>query len=91
MVETNNKYMSSPEDTIIVCCARIDMNEHIIYKVRDALKRELDWKYIIEKAHSHGVSSLLYHNLAKIRKFEEKFEVSEEKQRKKYYIIIKYK
>lgn len=37
------------------------------------------WKYIIEKAHSHGVSSLLYHNLTKIRKFEEELGVPEER------------
>ncbi|MCW7078359.1 MAG: hypothetical protein OCU22_04435 [Canidatus Methanoxibalbensis ujae] len=37
------------------------------------------WKYIIEKAYNHGVSSLLYHNLTKIRKFEEEFGVPEER------------
>ena len=61
----------SPEDTIIVCCVKRDVDEYAIYKVKEALKSEPDWRYIVEKAHRHGVSSLLYRNLMEIRKFIE--------------------
>ena len=59
----------SPKDVVLLYCARTNMDEKVVYKVKEALSSGLensDWDYIILNALQHGISPLLYHNLSKI-------------------------
>jgi hypothetical protein len=54
----------SPEDTVLLCCARTSMDKAVINNVKAVLNSGLDWNYIIENALQHGIAPLLYHNLS---------------------------
>lgn len=56
----------SPEDTVLLCCARKGMDKAITQKVKEVLNSGLDWTYIIETAQQHGIAPLLYYNLSEI-------------------------
>jgi signal peptidase I len=53
----------SPEDRLLLGCARTEMDEGTIKEVWDLLKGELDWGYLIAAAVRHAIPQLLYHNL----------------------------
>jgi len=65
-----NKVMAilnlSPEDTVLLCCARTSIDKATIIKVKEALNCRLNWNYIIETALQHGIAPLLYHNLSEM-------------------------
>ena len=56
----------SPKDAVLLYCARTNMDEKVVCKVKEALSSRLDWDYIILNALQHGILPLLYHNLSKI-------------------------
>ena len=56
----------SPEDKLLLYCARTEINKEIARKTKALLSLELDWGYIRKKAYQHGVASLLYYNLKRI-------------------------
>jgi hypothetical protein len=53
----------SPEDRLLLCCARTEMDEGTIEEVRELLDGELDWAYLLAAAIRHAIPQLLYHNL----------------------------
>jgi len=53
----------SPEDNLILSCTKLFLNSGRPEEVRGILEKEIDWSYLIRKAHSHGVLPLLYQGL----------------------------
>ncbi len=56
----------SPEETLLVCCARTKMRESDIRRVRELNDRNLDWYHIARIATQNRVGPLLYRNLKDI-------------------------
>ena len=56
----------SPEDTVLLSCARKGMDKATSQKVKAVLNSGLDWTYIIETALQHGIAPLLYYNLSEL-------------------------
>lgn len=52
-----------PEDELLLCCARTDVNPEIRDKVLSLIKNGLDWDYLLNLASRHRLMPLLYHNL----------------------------
>lgn len=52
-----------PEDELLLCCARTDVNAEIKGKILSLIKNDLDWDYLLKLASRHRLMSLLYHNL----------------------------
>jgi len=53
-----------PEDELLLYCARTIIDCYTAERIRGLLRREVDWKYVIDAAAAHGMKSLLCHNLA---------------------------
>jgi hypothetical protein len=53
-----------PEDDLLLCCARSHIDSDTEGRMRGLLRREIDWKYIVEAGAAHGVKPLLCRNLA---------------------------
>jgi hypothetical protein len=51
------------EEELILCSARTAMGPRAAEKIRSLIGRGLDWSYVIDVSHRHGVSVLLYRNL----------------------------
>ena len=56
----------SPEDRLILYCARTRMNEATQHEVIQLLNNRLDWDFILNGTTRHGISPLLYRKLRKI-------------------------
>ena len=56
----------SPEDRLILYCARTRMNEATQHEVIKLLNSCPNWDYILKGTIRHGISPLLYRNLRKI-------------------------
>ena len=56
----------SPEDRLLLYCARTEMDERTVEAVWELLKGELDWGYLLAAAIRHAIPQLLYHNLKAI-------------------------
>lgn len=65
-VEVERAKGLSPEDRLLLCCARTGMDEGTIEVVRELLNGELDWGYLVAAAIRHTIPQLLYHNLKAI-------------------------
>jgi len=52
-----------PEDQLILLCARIQLAPEMEQRIMPLLTTNLDWSYIINKAHAHRVYPLLYNTL----------------------------
>ncbi|MCZ3367524.1 MULTISPECIES: nucleotidyltransferase family protein [Methanobacterium] len=52
-----------PEDELLLCCARTDVNPEIRDKVLFLIQKKLDWDYLLDLASRHRLLPLLYHNL----------------------------
>ena len=52
-----------PEDELLLCCARANIDSDTAGRVRGLLRREVDWKFLIDAAGAHGVKPLLCHHL----------------------------
>ena len=56
-----------PEDQLLICIARRDLDESTAESIRDLLNRAvIDWEYVSATATSHGVAALLAHHLQSI-------------------------
>jgi len=63
VVEVEKANELSPEDRLLLCCARAEMDKGAIEEVWELLGGELDWAYLLAGAVRHAVPQLLYHNL----------------------------
>jgi len=63
VVEVEKAKGLSPEDRLLLCCARMEMDEDTIKEVWELLHGELDWAYLLTAAIRHAIPQLLYHNL----------------------------
>lgn len=52
-----------PEDEVLLCCARTEMDAGRAARLRELLRPELDWFYLFLSALRHGMVPLLYRNL----------------------------
>lgn len=56
-----------PEDQLLICIARRDLDESTAKSIRGLLNRDgFDWAYVSATATSHGVAALLAHHLQSI-------------------------
>jgi Uncharacterised nucleotidyltransferase len=55
-----------PENELVFCCARVQMNPQTADRIQTLLRQDLDWQAVIQQAYRHGVMPLLYHNLHKL-------------------------
>ncbi len=56
----------SIEERLLLCCARIDVNDEITKQIRLLIQQNINWNELIELANCHQVSPLIYRNLQKI-------------------------
>jgi len=63
VVEVEKTKGLSPEDRLLLCCARTEMDEGTAEVVWELLNGELDWAYLLAAAIRHAIPQLLYHNL----------------------------
>jgi len=54
------------EDRLLFCCARTTIEEESAGQIKDLLRHEIDWTYLIESAIHHRVVPLLYRSLRQI-------------------------
>ena len=69
MENLNGKYETMklrPEDELLLCCARIDVNPEIKDKILYLIENKLDWDYLLNLTSRHRLLPLLYHNLNSI-------------------------
>ena len=66
VVEIKKAKGLSPEDRLLLHCARTEMDEDTVEEVRRLLGRELDWGYLMAASIRHAIPQLLYHNLKAI-------------------------
>lgn len=52
-----------PEDKLLLCCARTILESDRVERIRDLLREDIDWTYLIRTALSHGMIALLYWSL----------------------------
>jgi hypothetical protein len=52
-----------PEAQLLLACARCDGEPQTTAQIKALLQKELDWKYILEKAQHHFITPLLYKGL----------------------------
>ena len=52
-----------PEIEILLCCARTYMDPDNCRRLESALRKQIDWEYLVQRAHTHGLVPLLYRNL----------------------------
>jgi len=53
----------SPENRLIINCARIEMDDEAYNSSLEIIKKGLDWNLVFETAKSHNVAPLMYPNL----------------------------
>lgn len=58
-LETNIR----PEIELLVCCVRPQVDDAISDRITALVQEKIDWEYLIQTAHGHGVISLLYTRL----------------------------
>lgn len=52
-----------PENELMFCCARVQIEPRISKRIRALVRENLDWQAVIQLAYRHGVMPLLYKNL----------------------------
>lgn len=52
-----------PEDEVLLCCARTQMDANRAARLRELVRPDLDWVYLFLSALRHGMVPLLYRNL----------------------------
>lgn len=55
-----------PEFSLLLACARTEIDDEMAQRVREMVRQPIDWKYLIEVSLNHGLMPLLYENLKKI-------------------------
>lgn len=53
----------SPEEEVLLCCARTQMTSETHSKLAALLNEDMDWKHIVDSSDLHEISPLLYWNL----------------------------
>jgi hypothetical protein len=53
-----------PEHELLLCCATASTDADTKARMQSLLRREIDWKYLIDLAAAHGVRPLLCHHFA---------------------------
>lgn len=56
----------SPENQLLVCCARTSVAPHVAQKIRHLLAEPLDWNFILAEAHEHSIFPLLDRQLRNV-------------------------
>jgi len=62
----DSTFKHTPEDELILYCARTQLNEDFKEKIRSIVFSVLDWEYIIELASYHRLNHFLYFHLNSI-------------------------
>ncbi len=52
-----------PEQRVLVCCARTAPDSDAKSFIQDLLRQPMDWTYLLDIAHNHGVMPILYRSL----------------------------
>jgi hypothetical protein len=52
-----------PEDDLLLCCSRVNMEPEKAERIKVLLRNEINWQYLIQMALRHGLIPLLYKNL----------------------------
>lgn len=52
-----------PEMDLLLCCARLQLDEERAVHLRGLLNAQLDWEKLLRLAGAHGLQPLLYHHL----------------------------
>src|SRR6185369_7648260 len=55
-----------PEARLILLCARRQTNAETAEQIKTLLRLELDWEYIVDQAHQHCVTPLVYQALGTV-------------------------
>lgn len=55
-----------PEKQLLLCCARTKLSPQAAKKIRDFLRYELNWDFLLADAHEHSVFPLLDRNLSAV-------------------------
>jgi hypothetical protein len=55
-----------PEVEVLLCCGRTHIGPDTAERVRQLLKEQIDWNYLIEIASYHGTIPLLFWNLSRL-------------------------
>jgi len=53
-----------PEEELLLCCARTGRPEEMVTRIGALLQKGMDWGYLLQTAHTHGVAPLLYWHLS---------------------------
>src|SRR5215510_5625752 len=51
------------EMSLLLTCARIEVDAETARRIREAAGQPLDWDYLVETSLTHGLMPLLYQNL----------------------------
>lgn len=60
----NKTFELKPEDELLICCARTQLNSDTKKKIRYLIKKDLKWDYILEMASGHALRPLLFFHLS---------------------------
>ncbi len=52
-----------PEQRLLRCCASTAPGSEVKTLIRDLLRQQMDWTYLLDIAHDHGVMPILYRSL----------------------------
>jgi hypothetical protein len=52
-----------PEEDLLLCCSRTELDSERAERIKVLLKKEIEWLYLIQLALRHGLVPLLYRNL----------------------------
>ncbi|WP_414584572.1 nucleotidyltransferase family protein [Scytonema sp. PCC 10023] len=66
-IDTKNQGIDVQAETeLLLRCARTHLNNSTTERVKALVQENIDWEYLIQTAHKHGVIPLLYLSLSKI-------------------------
>jgi hypothetical protein len=58
-----SRLFSRAEDKLLLCFAQTSRTPEIAARIRDLVREDIDWGYLIRTAHVHGMAPLLYWHL----------------------------
>lgn len=62
----SNPIINQAEVNLLLYCAHTQVNEEIENNIKNLVKQNLDWEYLVTLAYQHGLVPLLFNNLNKI-------------------------
>jgi hypothetical protein len=63
MRSNNTAIPLRPEEDLLICCSRTDIDLGRAEHIKALLREDIDWSYLIQSALRHGLLPLLYRNL----------------------------